>query len=422
MFKILALSVFLTVLALASSQPFDPEELNTATCRSGKRRGNACCLSTCPVCGGPECNTGGLGQSCCVTRIRASGRDCSVDPPPCVIPEFSPPPSRIPRPSQTSSPIPSRFPTPNDPRCLTGIIGILNGVTVCCARRCGQCGGAMCGRRPGGAAECCKPAIVSAGVSCNVARPPCIVTPLIGSPSPIPPVVNPPDPTCARGFLGVLNGVRVCCSRSCGQCGGGMCAERPGGRDACCIPRIIRVNVSCRVRGPPCVLSRPGDSVSPSPTPFVGPDPRCFFGIRADRPRAAVCCSRRCGTCGGMMCADAPGGLTECCINKILSDGNPCSRNSAPCVIFGPGIPLPSTTPSRTPSPVVGDPTCATGIRGVRRDGVAACCASSCGQCGGRLCGELPGGVASCCINNIVDNQPSCNFVLPPCNLPNVNW
>merc|ERR1711974_16097 len=45
----------------------------------------------------------------------------------------------------------------------------------------------------------------------------------------------------------------------------------------------------------------------------------------------------------------------------------------------------------------------------------AACCAASCGQCGGSGCSDFPGGYAACCRGSVIDLQPSCEDNLPPC-------
>ena len=60
------------------------------------------------------------------------------------------------------------------------------------------------------------------------------------------------------------------------------------------------------------------------------------------------------------------------------------------------------------------DPTCSTGIQ-VTSQGVKACCASSCGQCGGTGCSTFPGGASSCCVTNIVNANVSCKLSKPPC-------
>ena len=58
------------------------------------------------------------------------------------------------------------------------------------------------------------------------------------------------------------------------------------------------------------------------------------------------------------------------------------------------------------------DPTCAHGL-------VAgtACCAASCGTCGGPNCGKLSGGSADCCVGSIAASNRSCAALPAPCTL-----
>ena len=52
---------------------------------------------------------------------------------------------------------------------------------------------------------------------------------------------------CATGIALTSNsGLRVCCSSVCGACGGKSCADRPGGRSACCVSDIVHANRICR--------------------------------------------------------------------------------------------------------------------------------------------------------------------------------
>jgi len=60
--------------------------------------------------------------------------------------------------------------------------------------------------------------------------------------------------------------------------------------------------------------------------------------------------------------------------------------------------------------PSSGDPGCANGIA----SGLA-CCAASCGKCGGTGCGSLPGGADSCCTGQIKQSGRTCQAVGPPC-------
>ena len=61
--------------------------------------------------------------------------------------------------------------------------------------------------------------------------------------------------TCRNGFTGFeANG--VCCSASCGTCGGTGCLNLSGGPDDCCTAAILASGVTCDDSGAaPCILS-----------------------------------------------------------------------------------------------------------------------------------------------------------------------
>ena len=61
-----------------------------------------------------------------------------------------------------------------------------------------------------------------------------------------------PDSPCAAGGILGTHGVPACCPSTCGECGGKGCAQRPGGRNACCALHIKR-RCSSSVP-PPCLL------------------------------------------------------------------------------------------------------------------------------------------------------------------------
>jgi beta-glucanase (GH16 family) len=63
-------------------------------------------------------------------------------------------------------------------------------------------------------------------------------------------------------------------------------------------------------------------------------------------------------------------------------------------------------------SPLVADPTCATGVPSP--DG-KVCCAPACGTCGGYGCGWQPGGGRACCASSILAANRSCSGATPPC-------
>jgi hypothetical protein len=63
-------------------------------------------------------------------------------------------------------------PSPSsDPLCGHG----LRQGAICCARRCGKCGGPGCNEQPGGAADCCAGTIQTANLSCTDHVAPCMV-------------------------------------------------------------------------------------------------------------------------------------------------------------------------------------------------------------------------------------------------------
>ena len=60
------------------------------------------------------------------------------------------------------------------------------------------------------------------------------------------------------------------------------------------------------------------------------------------------------------------------------------------------------------------DPSCA---HGIANSGEGACCAKSCGRCGGKSCSSLPGGKESCCGGEIAKSGRSCAEHDAPCAL-----
>ncbi len=61
-------------------------------------------------------------------------------------------------------------------------------------------------------------------------------------------------------------------------------------------------------------------------------------------------------------------------------------------------------------TPASGDPTCSTGV-----SSGSACCAASCGECGGSGCGARPGGGDNCCSSGVWHSGRSCATHGPPC-------
>jgi hypothetical protein len=122
------------------------------------------------------------------------------------------------------------------------------------------------------------------------------------------------------------------------------------------------------------------------------PDPVCSSGILSE---SGACCPASCGTCGGDGCSGRPGGGPACCIGNILSANVPCA----------------TTGPTSGKGCVAADPDCVYGIS----SGSGACCASSCGTCGGNGCSGRPGGGPACCVGNITTANMSCDETFAPC-------
>jgi hypothetical protein len=122
----------------------------------------------------------------------------------------------------------------------------------------------------------------------------------------------------------------------------------------------------------------------------------CASGVRGGN----ICCAASCGKCGGSGCSGRPGGASKCCAGSIRDAQRSCAEFEPPCLI-------PDGFETPEPKPV--DP-CADGILNGN-----ACCAASCGKCGGSGCGGRPGGAQSCCTGAIRDANRSCDRYPPPC-------
>jgi hypothetical protein len=76
-----------------------------------------------------------------------------------------------------------------------------------------------------------------------------------------------------------------------------------------------------------------------------------------------------------------------------------------------PAVPTPPT-PGPSPGPAEHECKAAGGILD---DDKIACCAAECGGCGGKQCGEMPGGNANCCRGEIEQNGKDCSKDKAPC-------
>ena len=133
-------------------------------------------------------------------------------------------------------------------------------------------------------------------------------------------------------------------------------------------------------------------------------DPACANGIASSD--GSACCSLSCGQCGGSSCSSRDGGAESCCIGRIQSDAKSCLQQGAPCNI--------EKVPAGGFQTAIGDPICARGIY----DSSGACCALSCGSCGGSGCSGRPGGAAACCTGAIGNAANSCLINEAPCLVP----
>ena len=128
---------------------------------------------------------------------------------------------------------------------------------TCCKSSCGTCGGGGCSARPGGPLRCCPAAIRRSGRLCVTPRMTGCVLPLRSHQSSMP---------CADGIVYHASKLHppVCCKGTCGTCGGTNCSRRVGGRRECCIPAILRRNVTCTTPATTgCVLPSRWAQMSP---------------------------------------------------------------------------------------------------------------------------------------------------------------
>ena len=130
------------------------------------------------------------------------------------------------------------------------------------------------------------------------------------------------DPLCMTGIKAIQSGKTVCCSLSCGTCGGTGCSTRTGGASSCCTGDILTANKSCSISSPPCVV-----------TAYQQSDPTCLTGIKTVQSGKTVCCLSSCGTCGGTGCSTRTGGASGCCAGDILVANKTCTLNRPPCVV-----------------------------------------------------------------------------------------
>ncbi|CBJ33624.1 hypothetical protein Esi_0531_0003 [Ectocarpus siliculosus] len=335
----------------------------------GIQASDVCCSASCGSCAGTGCSgrDGGSG-ACCGGGVQASGRYCSVTgEAPCMT---------GPAPTPEPTPAPTPPPTVEVPMCDGGIVGIQTS-DVCCSASCGSCGGTGCSSRDGGSGACCGGGVRASGRYCSVTGEAPCMTGAAPTPEPTPAPTPPPTvevPMCDGGIVGIQTS-DVCCSTSCGSCGGTGCSGRDGGSGACCGGGVRASGRYCSVTGEaPCMTV-----------------PKCDGGIVGIQA-SDVCCSLSCESCGGSGCSGRDGGEDECCGGGVRASGRDCSvTGEAPCIVTSPE----PSTPAPTPAPTRAAGTCDGGIVGVQASDV--CCALSCGSCGGDGCSDRDGGEDNCC-------------------------
>lgn len=121
-------------------------------------------------------------------------------------------------------------------------------------------------------------------------------------------------------------------------------------------------------------------------------------------------------TCSAGRVCTAGGQCVQCINDGQCGPGQTCSGTNT-CVALPPPAPMPTPPapappPAPTPAPpaATSDPNC---DRGLQSSG--ACCAASCGTCGGPGCSQRPGGTASCCTGAINDSGVFCTLANAPC-------
>ncbi|CAM9499658.1 unnamed protein product [Ectocarpus fasciculatus] len=139
-------------------------------------------------------------------------------------------------------------------------------------------------------------------------------------------------------------------------------------------------------------------------------NPTCSNGIVGiESANGGVCCPTECGLCGGEGCTaagvNAGLGDGDCCFSDTIRFGAACSENlMAPCIVDD------ASTGETTP----GGDTCTNtdGVAGISSANGDVCCASACGQCGGRDCTEaaLTAGLGDgdCCVSDITKEGVMC--------------
>ena len=200
--------------------------------------GIACCPAQCGACGGHNCgHRDGGAALCCHGHVTDAGVKCGE--PPCVMED------------SIVENIVHRVDA-----CASAFKGVMDaGSLQCCAASCVACGGPECESAPGGAQSCCLDQVSAQDKMCSVdTQAPCTMK-AGGGPGSAPGDAYSGASDSEARVLSVseaclsVGGIpdpfgQICCSSSCGACGGMECERRPGGGDACCVDNIVDAHVS----------------------------------------------------------------------------------------------------------------------------------------------------------------------------------
>jgi len=265
----------------------------------------------------------------------------------------------------------------------------------CCSASCGTCGGDNCMSREGGAAACCADDIDSADVPCG--SPPCLMeTTAVQQFRVVPKVAQ-----ACLDIGGIPDALGlICCSSSCGVCGGADCESRPGGAAACCGDALMASAQECG--HPPCTLEVDAEAARARSYACLGaggvPDESGMF-----------CCSSACGMCGGPGCDAREGGASACCADSLEAANVACG--DPPCL-------METHASAQARDAAVFSAKCRD-KGGIPDSSGLKCCAESCGVCGGEGCEMRPGGAEQCCGDSLsaaneTCGQPGCIFRTNP--------
>lgn len=186
----------------------------------------------------------------------------------------------------------------------------------------------------------------------------------------------------------------MCCSSSCGSCGGTGCDARDGGADGCCGDNLEAANVPCG--HPPCLMETHAMAQVRDAQVFSA---SCKAHGGIPDPSGLKCCAASCGQCGGTGCEMRSGGAEMCCGDNLAAADETCGE---PACVFRTN-PLEAQARAKA----------CESVGGISDPSGLACCPASCGTCGGTDCTSRPGGAESCCGDNIDEANDVCGN--PPC-------